>query len=463
MRQQEETMPTTAIMSTRPTRRALILGTLGTLGTLAVAGAGCGGAPAEQTAGASKTPVSLRYVHQWGAPFTPQLDKILADFTARNPTVKAEAVRTSGEIHEALVKALAGGEPPDLTMMWRNNMPGFGAKNGLTVLDPYLARDKFDRGMYYENELKSSQFLGKTYALPAAAAGAWYLLFYNQAHFREAGLDVSRPPQTWDEVTRYAAQLLKRGGDGRIERIGFDPGAYDAGTFNSFFTAWLMANGGKYSSDDGRKLLFDGPQATGALDWTLQVLRGNGGKDPVAEFFGRARKNTHQALITGERAMYVTNHSLPSNAVLVPELQYGIGLLPRGNQNGARGIVRGGWSNAIPRGVPAAHESWLLLQYLCASREGGGWFMEQQVRPSPIKAVNESPALKALPHWDVIKQALATDTLAPTTPMDPEIDKLTAKAMLDVYAGTAPREAVSFAQREGQRLLDEFWAGVGPK
>ena len=326
-------------------------------------------------------------MHQWGAPFTPQLDKILADFTARNPTVKAEAVRTSGEIHEALVKALAGGEPPDLTMMWRNNMPGFGAKNGLTVLDPYMARDKLDRGMYYENELKSSQFLGKTYALPAAAAGAWYLLFYNQAHFREAGLDASRPPQTWDEVTRYAAQLLKRGGDGRIERIGFDPGAYDAGTFNSFFTAWLMANGGKYSSDDGRKLLFDGPQATGALDWTLQVLRGNGGKDPVAEFFGRARKNTHQALISGERAMYVTNHSLPSNAVLVPELQYGIGLLPRGSQNGARGIVRGGWSNAIPRGVPAAHESWLLLQYLCASREGGGWFMEQQVRPSPIKAV----------------------------------------------------------------------------
>ena len=89
--------------------------------------------------------------------------------------------------------------------------------------------------------------------------------------------------------------------------------------------------------------------------------------------------------------------------------------------------------------------------------------MEQQVRPSPIKAVNESPALKALPHWDVIKQALATDTLAPTTPVDPEIDKLTAKAMLDVYAGTAPREAVSFAQREGQRLLDEFWAGVGAK
>jgi multiple sugar transport system substrate-binding protein len=427
---------------------------------LAACAVGSSGGTAGEAAPPSKGPVSLRYVHTWGAPFTPQLEQLMADFSARHPQVKAEQVRSNGEIHQALITALAGGEPPDVTMLWRSNMPGFAAKNSLTVLDPYLARDKFDRSIYYENELKSSQFLGKTYALPAAAAGAWYLLFYNQAHFREAGLDVARPPQTWDEVTRDVARLLKRGSDGRIERIGFDPGAYDAGTFNSYFTAWLMANGGTYCSEDGRTLLFDSPQAAGMLDWMLQVLRQNGGKDAVAEFFGRARKNTHQALLSGERAMYVTNHSLPANAALVPEFQYGIGLLPRGSQNGARGIVRGGWANAIPKGVPAPHESWLLLQYLSASVEGGGRFMVQQVRPSPIKAVNESPTLKALPHWEVIKQALATDTLAPTTPMDPEIDKLTAKVLLDVYAGAAPKEAVAFAQREGQRLLDEFWAGV---
>jgi ABC-type glycerol-3-phosphate transport system substrate-binding protein len=431
-------------------------------GVLAACASGGGAGGAGDAAAPSKNAVSLTYVHTWGVTFLPLLDKIMADFGARNPTIKAEHKRVTGEIHEQLVQALAGGAPPDVSMIWRNNMPGLAAKGSLTVLEPYMSRDKLDKGIFYENELKSSQFLGKTYVLPAAAAGAWYLLFYNQDHLREAGMDPAQPPQTWDEVTRAAPRLLKKGADGRIERLGFDPGAYDAGTFNSFFTAWLMANGGKYCADDGRRLLFDSPQAYGALDWFLQVLRQNGGKDAVGEFFGRARKNTHQALITAERAMYVTNHSLPSNAVLVPELKYGIGLLPRGSQSGARGIVRGGWSNGVPTGVPAAHESWLLTQYLSASTEGGGWFMEQQVRPSPIKAVNESPSLKQLPHWNVITEALRTDTLAPVTPMDPEIDKLTARAILDVYAGTAPREAVQFAQREGQRLLDEFWASVSP-
>jgi ABC-type glycerol-3-phosphate transport system substrate-binding protein len=449
-------------------RRRLVARTAGATwlaGTWAgIAACGLSGqSEAEQAVGPSKAPVSLRYTHGWGAGTDPLLSKMLADFMAANPNVKAEAVRPGGDLHEGLVRALAAGTPPDVTMMWRNNMPAFAAKRSLTGLDPYLARDKFDRTIYYENEFRSSQFLGKTYVLPAAAAGAWYLLFYNQSHLADAGLDPAKPPQTWDELTRYAGLLTKRGADGRIERLGFDPGSHDAGVYNSPFTGYLMANGGKYSSDDGRKLLFDSPQATGMLDWMLQVLRQNGGRDAVLEFFTRGRKNTHQALLTGERTLYVTNHSLPGAAREVQGLRYGIALMPRGSQQGSRGIVRGGWSNAVPAGVAAPYESWLLLRHLCATKEAAGWFMVQQVRPSPIKAVNESPDLTQLPNWDVIKQALATDTLAPVTPMDPDIDKLTSQAILDVYGGKPPKDAVSFAQQSGQRLLDEFWASVAPK
>jgi len=385
---------------------------------------------------------------------------MLADFTAKYPTIKAEHAKVNGDVHEALIQALAAGTPPDVSMIWRNNMPAFAAKRGLTVLDPYLTRDKFDKSIYYENEFRSSQFLGKTYVLPASAAGAWYLLFYNKKHLSDAGLNPNAPPQTFEELTKASGLLLKRDGDGRIERIGFDPGSHDSGTYNSPFTAYLMANAGKYCSDDGRKLLFDSPQAVGMLDWMLQVLKQNGGKDAVLEFFTRAKKNTHQAFITAERSLYVTNHSLPKDARQAPELNYGIALLPRGSQQGSRGIVRGGWSNGVPAGVKAPSEAWQLAQWLSATKEAAGWFMVQQVRPSPIKAVNESPDLTSLPNWDVIKQALATDTLAPVTPMDPDIDKLTANAILDVYKGTAPKDAVAAAQRAAQRLLDEFWGGI---
>ena len=48
--------------------------------------------------------------------------------------------------------------------------------------------------------------------------------------------------------------------------------------------------------------------------------------------------------------------------------------------------------------------------------------MQEQVRPSPIKAVNELPVYNDLPHWDVIKQALASDVLMAATPLDTELD-----------------------------------------
>jgi ABC-type glycerol-3-phosphate transport system substrate-binding protein len=197
------------------------------------------------------------------------------------------------------------------------------------------------------------------------------------------------------------------------------------------------------------------------LEWMLNVLRQVGGPKAFDEFSERG-KGGHESFPIGQRAMYMTNHSFPARLKQVAaDLRYGIGFLPRGSDKGATGIVRGGWSNAIPSGVSAPYESWLLLHYLSAAREGGGWFMQEQVRPSPIRAVNEDPSYNDLPHWDVIKRGLAADRLVPVTPMDPEIDKLTATMVTEVYQGKTPlKEALAFAQREGQRILDEFWAGV---
>ena len=47
------------------------------------------------------------------------------------------------------------------------------------------------------------------------------------------------------------------------------------------------------------------------------------------------------------------------------------------------------------------------------------------------------------------------------TPLDTELDTLTATAVTEVYQGkTSPKDALAFAQREGQRRLDEFWASL---
>ena len=447
-------------------RRQVVLGGGATALAPLLAACAAGQAGGGETAGAaapSKAPVTVRYAHGWSTLYLDRMDKIMADFTAKNPTIKAEHVRLqdNSKLHEELATALAAGTPPDVSMQWRGAMPGLAAKGSFIALDPYIKRDKFDASIYYENEFKSSQFLGKTYVLPMAATGAWYLIFYNRDHFREAGLDENKPPATWDEATRYAGVLTKKGADGKIERLGFEPGFKDASLFNAPLVAWSATNGGKLASDDGRKLLFDSPQSSAALEYMLRVLQQVGGRDALEECVSRNRAS-NDAFTSAVRSMLLTNHSFPARLKTVAkDLRYGIGTLPKGNSSGAAGIVRGGWANSVPTGVKAPHEAWLLTQYLSATKEGGGWFMQEQVRPSPIKAVNESPVYNDLPHWNVIKQALSTDILMAATPLDTELDTLTAAAVTDVYQGkSAPKDALSFAQREGQRRLDEFWASV---
>ena len=446
--------------SRKISRRHVVLGAA--LTPLAAACAAPQGGAVEKVPAPSKVPVTVRYLHQWGTLYIDRVDKMMADFTTKHPTIKAEHTRV-GDVHPIFITNQAAGTPADVHMLWRSNMPGFAVKGGVMPLDPLIRSEKFQTGMYYENEFKSSQFLGKTYVLPAAASGAWYILFFNRDHFREAGLNDAKGPATWAEAVRYAGLLNKRGADGKIERLGFEPCLRDAGTFNSPFAAWLATNDGRYASDDGRKLQFDSPQGAATLEWMLNVLRQVGGVEAFDEFAERA-KGGHDSFPIGQRAMYMTNHSFPARLQLVAkDLRYGIDFLPRGNDRGATGIVRGGWSNGIPTGVNAPYEAWQLLQYLSATKEGGGWFMQEQVRPSPIKAVNEDPSYNALPHWDVIKRGLSADRLAPVTPMDPEIDKLTGTMVTEVYRGKTPlKDALAFAQKEGQRMLDEFWANVKP-
>ena len=450
----------------KPTRRSVVFGGAALVPVALAACATGQGGGTDGGAGAaapSKAPVTVRYTHGWGTLYADRLDKIMADFTAKNPTIKAEHQRQpdNAKLHEDLARELAAGAPPAVSMQWRGAMPGLAAKGSFTALDPYIKRDKFDASIYYENEFKSSQFLGKTYVLPMAATGAWYMVFYNRDHFREAGLDENKPPATWDELGRYAVALNKRAADGKIERLGFEPGFKDLSLFNSPLVAWSASNGGKFASDDGRKLLFDSPQGVASLEFMQRTLQQIGGREALDDYFTR-NTNVNNSFTSALRSMLLTNHSLPARlAVVAKDLRYGIGTLPRGAPNGAPGIVRGGWATSIPAGVNAPHEAWLLTQYLSATKEGGGWFMQEQVRPSPIKAVNELPVYNDLPHWNVIKQALSSDVLMAATPLDTELDILTATAVTEVYQGkTSPKDALTFAQREGQRRLDEFWASL---
>ncbi len=90
--------------------------------------------------------------------------------------------------------------------------------------------------------------------------------------------------------------------------------------------------------------------------------------------------------------------------------------------------------------------------------------MIQQLRPSPMKEVNQDKAyFEQLPTaWPQLLKAMEKDVAVPITPSDGEIDKILNQAMSDVAAKRgAIRDVVSQAAADCQREIDTFWARQG--
>ena len=90
--------------------------------------------------------------------------------------------------------------------------------------------------------------------------------------------------------------------------------------------------------------------------------------------------------------------------------------------------------------------------------------MQQQLRPSPMREVNEDRYyVEKLPvAWPQLLKAMEKDVAVPITPADGEIDRVLGQLMTDVGAKTgAVRDLIRQAAADCQRELDTFWARQG--
>ena len=150
---------------------------------------------------------------------------------------------------------------------------------------------------------------------------------------------------------------------------------------------------------------------------------------------------------------------------LNPAIDFGVTVPVYGpKEKEGKSYIRGGWGYGLPTGTKYAAEGWLLTKWLSATKEAAGWFMQQQLRPSPMKEVNEDKYyLEKLPTtWPQVLKVMQKDVAVPITPVDAEIDKALGTAMTDIAAKKgAIRDIVRQAQLDVQRELDTFWARQG--
>jgi len=200
------------------------------------------------------------------------LKEAMAIFMARNPDIEVELDYVSyGEKEVKYITAIEAGVGPDVMHLHAYSLPMFMGKGYLYDITSLIAAE--GPGFldpWYPITLELMRKDGYYYAMPGDFMAMIFL--YNTKLFKEAGLDPTKPPKTWDEFLDYAKKLTRdRDGDGRIDTWGNGTvGKIDPG-FELRFTPLLLSNGADYLTPDYKYSSLNTPAAKEAFKFWIEL------------------------------------------------------------------------------------------------------------------------------------------------------------------------------------------------
>ncbi|MDG6103972.1 extracellular solute-binding protein [Dactylosporangium aurantiacum] len=171
-------------------------------------------------------------------------------------------VTPAQDIVQQLGQAFAGSTPPDVFYV---DAARFADYASVGALEPYASKVS-DLDDFYPSLRQAFTYDGKVYCVPKDSSTL--ALEINTALWQQAGLTDADVPKNWDQLTAVARKLQAKGivplaiGDTR-DRIG----------------AFLVQNGGWWTSPDGKQATADTPANEAALTYVQGLL-----KDGLAKF-----------------------------------------------------------------------------------------------------------------------------------------------------------------------------------
>jgi multiple sugar transport system substrate-binding protein len=430
-------------------------------------GAASGGAaPAEKVALSFWTPGGSEE-------FCKGFDTIAANYKQLNPNIDIGPTQCGtgdDDFNELLLARIAGGNPPDATILWTSPV-AFGARGALEPLDDLMQSSQNAQvANWPAGVLASCQFQGITYGLPVTSGS--YAVFYNQELFEAKGIAGDRAsfPKSWDELRKLSKEFTRWNGDA-LESAGFLP-QFDAVTL----TVWSALNGGQfYDAANNRHTIDSEPNIAMMqylLDWLDEEYQGDYSK--IAESAGWDMDvdsdGLQPAWQEGRLAMAINGSWASGDLYQVqPAFEaWNVAPLPVGP--GGSTAVSGYWPNwlVIPKGSKQREAAFQYLDYM--SVEGVKvWFANIPDLPVNSKVSNDlvmqSVTEKrgeefARDLTNFFREQLTVATPMWTSPIQDFADDQILRAYEQVMSKAAsPKDALTEAQQACEAQLAQVLKG----
>jgi sn-glycerol 3-phosphate transport system substrate-binding protein len=406
--------------------------------------------------------VKIKFWHAMSGKRIDLLKGLADDFnkTHAGITVESQYVGSYNETLNKTIAAVKAGNPPHIFQLYEIGTRGM-IDGGMIVPIGDLAKPgEVDWGDYVDAVMSYYTVDGKLYSMPFNSSTP--ILFYNKTAFKKAGLDVNKPPDTWNQVRAMGKKIM-------------DSGAAEAGiTWNMhcwYFEEWhAVQNALLVDQENGRKgratkVLFDGPVGVNIVKWWTDLE-----KDKIFLNTGRGWSNHRKAFISGQAAMMISSTSdvtQMTDAFNQKGWDLGTGFLPRPDAVPRQGVIIGGGTLWLTKDHPQEElkAAWEFLKWMSMPRQqvtwhkGTGYF---PIRKGAMELLEKEGWFKKFPNYKVaFDQLLESKTSMATSGaligVFPQLRDAVQSGIEKVYEGKAtPEAALKEAAQKINKELEKY-------
>jgi multiple sugar transport system substrate-binding protein len=198
----------------------------------------------------------------WGDPTEQQIYRdSITRFNQFYPGVKVDYQPIPSNFQAKLKAQMAGGTAPDVFYVDNQLMSAFGPSGQLLALDDYMAQAGESRNDFIPRLLTIFTQDNKTYGLPKDW-GTLGLVYLPEA-FKAAGIAEPTANWTWTDLQKAADAIAK---NGKYKGYCMAPDA-------ARFIAFVLQNGGNFTTSDFKTATLDKPEVQQAADFIANMKK----------------------------------------------------------------------------------------------------------------------------------------------------------------------------------------------
>ena len=383
------------------------------------------------------------------------LNEAMDIFHKQNPNIKVvlEPVSYKEKETKYTVESAAG-RAPDVFHVHAFSLPLFFSKGYAKDLTPFIKKEGSGfLDPWYPLPLQLMKHNGKMHAMPGDYMTM--VLFYNTEMFKAAGLDINKPPKTWDEFLIYAKKLTRdTDGDGKIDQWGFGTVGAKSPGFSMRFGPFIWSYGADYLTPDMKQAALNTAAAKEAFKFFVELYTkekvvppGLTAMNPQEVRTQLAQKKVAMILGSGWTAPIVNkiNPDLKAFDVLkcAPAPM---------KSKPATAIWLSSW--VMSPNTKHPEEAWKLLKFITSKEMELKWFMDNRVTSSRKDVSGVAPAILNDKFASVMASQLPNGKVEPQIKQWPEImDTFTTSIQESIVGMKSPAKALSEAHQRTNAIL----------